>query len=162
MSYCPPVSAPFLRSVAATTLIATAMLCSPLTSAQADSATPASHHHSAGMKAESVEQRIASLHSTLQITPDEETNWSNVAQTMRDNAATMEKLSAQKTETAPDSLTAIDDLKTYEKFARAHFDGLKNLVSSFETLYAAMPEGQKKVADRVFRSFGHERAPAHS
>jgi len=156
------LSARFLRSAAVTALISAAMFVSPLTTARADDATHTSRHHAAEMKAETVEQRIDNLHSALQITPNEETNWSGVAQTMRDNAAKMEKLSAEKTDTAPGSMTALDDLKTYEKFAHAHFDGLKNLLSSFETLYTTMPDAQKKVADRVFQSFGRERAPSHA
>jgi hypothetical protein len=40
----------------------------------------------------------------------------------------------------------------YQKFAQAHVDGLKNMLSHFEGLYAAMPDAQKKIADEVFRS----------
>jgi hypothetical protein len=36
-------------------------------------------------------------------------------------------------------------------------DGLKDLVASFETLYADMPADQKMVADHVFAKFGRER-----
>ena len=53
--------------------------------------------------------------------------------------------------TPPKNMTAVEDLKTYQKFAQAHVDGLKNLISSFDTLYAAMPDAQKKIADEVFR-----------
>jgi len=31
-------------------------------------------------------------------------------------------------------------------------DGLKNLISSFDRLYAVMPDAQKKIADVVFSS----------
>jgi hypothetical protein len=48
------------------------------------------------------------------------------------------------------NLSAVDDLKTYEKFAQAHVDGLKNLISAFTSLYDTMPDAQKKVADKVF------------
>jgi hypothetical protein len=48
----------------------------------------------------------------------------------------------------------MDDLNTYEKFAQAHVDGLKNLTSSFETLYTAMPDPRKKNADEVFKTSG--------
>jgi hypothetical protein len=162
MSYFSKASTPFLRSVAVTALIGTAMLISPLSTARADEPAHAPRHQTAEMKAETVEQRIASLHAALQITPDEETNWGAVAQTMRENAGKMEKLSAEKTETPPGSMTALEDLKTYEKFAHAHFEGLKNLISSFETLYAAMPDAQKKIADHVFQSFGREHGPSHA
>ena len=43
-------------------------------------------------------------------------------------------------------MTAPEDLKPYQKFAQAHVDGLKNLIASFDGLYAAMPDAQKKIA----------------
>ena len=58
-------------------------------------------------------------------------------------------------------MTAVEDLQTYEKFARAHVEGLKSLTSSFDTLYKSMPETQRKVADEVFRSAGHAAASSH-
>ena len=53
-------------------------------------------------------------------------------------------------------MTAVDDLKMYQKFAQAHIDGLKNLIVSFEKLYAAMPDAQKKIADQVFTTSGRQ------
>jgi TolA-binding protein len=117
---------------------------------------------SASMKAESVEDRIQTLHTELKITPDEENDWNKVAQTMRDNASRMEKLAAETQSQNTEAMTAVDDLKTYEKFARAHIEGLKNLTSSFETLYKAMPEAQKKVADQVFNTARQDREASHS
>jgi protein CpxP len=166
------MSAPLKRTVAITALMGAAMLLNPMTGARAASDAPtrivqdvhpqnSAAREAVSTKAETVEERIASLHGKLVITPDEEANWTGVAQTMRDNAAMMEKLSSEKTAKDPESMTAIEDLKTYEKFAHAHFDGLKNLIASFETLYKSMPDQQKKVADEVFESFGHEAAPSH-
>jgi len=158
---------PFERSFALTALLGAALLITPLTTARADSVpnTPVQlarvTEASAETKAETVEQRITSLHTALKITPDEEANWTGVAQAMRENAAKMEELSAEKKAQPSESMTAVDDLKTYEKFTHAHYDGLKNLISSFETLYASMPDQQKHVADHVFQSFGHE-GSAHS
>ena len=112
-------------------------------------------------KGETVEQRITNLHKALKITPDEEPIWSGVAQAMRENAAAMQKLAADRAAQAPGSLTAVQDLKGYEKFARAHFEGLKNLIASFETLYNSMPDPQKKVADQVFQSYSPKAAASH-
>jgi hypothetical protein len=73
---------------------------------------------------------------------------------MRTNEAAMQKLIADnKATNAQGGVTAVDDLKTYEMFNRAHVDGLKDLIASFGTLYAAMPDGQKQVADHVFHVF---------
>ena len=147
----------FNRSVAIAALMGAAMIASPLTAARAgtvanaafqmaQASTPAQGTGAAavaGLKADTIEQRIASLHASLKITTDEEPKWAAVAQAMRDNAA------------------AIDDLKMYQKFAQAHVDGLKNLISSFGTLYSAMPDAQKKVADTVFQASGRQAAASH-
>ena len=159
------VSAPFARSVAIAALMGATMLASPLTGARADTATNApiqlaqagGAQSPAGKgateaKGETVEQRIKDLHAALKITADQETKWNEVAQDMRENAAAMDKLIAATRTTPPQIMSAVDDLKTYQKFAQAHVDGLKNLISSFETLYAAMPDAQKKIADMVFSS----------
>jgi hypothetical protein len=105
-----------------------------------------------GSKAETVEQRIVTLHSALKITPEQEPKWAAVAQSMRENVAAMEKQVAETRTKPPQHMTAVDDLQMYQKFAQVHVDGLKNLLSSFGTLYAAMPDAQKKVADGVFQS----------
>ena len=109
---------------------------------------------------ETVDQRIDSLHAALQITPDEESAWSNVAQTMRENDGAMKNLVAERKALDPSSITAVDDLRWYERFAKAHVKGLRKLIVSFESLYNAMPGSQKGVADHVFRTFGREETRA--
>jgi Spy/CpxP family protein refolding chaperone len=141
------------------------MLATPLSAARADTASnaviqlaqAASPKSGAGAaatetKGETVEQRITNLHAALKITPDQEAKWKDVAQDMRENAAAMDKLIAETRTTPPQNMTAVADLKMYQKFAQAHVDGLKNMLSHFEGLYAAMPDAQKKIADEVFRS----------
>ncbi len=149
------------RSLAIAALLGGTFLMSPLTAARADDAA-AQSQAATDAKAETVEQRITSLHAALKIVPTEDAKWNDVAQAMRENSAAMQKLVAERTATPPQNRTAIDDLKGYEKFAQAHVDGLKNLTASFETLYLAMPDPQKKLADQVFQSFGHEAASSHS
>jgi len=157
--------APSVRSIAMTALLGASFLATPLTAAFAADAppsAPAVGAEATSMQAETVEQRITNLHTELAITPAEEAKWNNVAQAMRENAAAMEKLAAAKTTTAPSSMTAVDDLKGYEKFAQAHVDGLKNLISSFETLYVTFPAAQKKTADEVFQTFGTKGHASHT
>lgn len=157
------MSAAVARSVALKTLFGAVMLSGLLTAARAETVAQApiqlaqagATRGSAGKgateaKGETVEQRIANLRKALKITADQEAKWNAVAQAMRDNAANMDTLIATNRKTAPQNLTAVDDLKNYQKVAQAHVDGLKNLIASFETLYAAMPDAQKKVADTVF------------
>jgi hypothetical protein len=111
-------------------------------------------------RSETVEQRIATLHAELKITSDEEQKWDAVAKVMRENAENLDKLMAESHSTAPRSMTAVDDLEMYQKYAQAHVDGLKNLLSSFSTLYSAMPEAQKKTADSVFETARQNAAAA--
>ena len=166
------ISSPFARTVAIAALMGTTFLVSPLTAARAaDSAatqaapnTPAktaAAKDATTDKGETVEQRIISLHTALKITADEGTKWNSVAQAMRENAANMDKLVAAKRTQAPQDMTALDDLKTYQEFAQAHVDSLKNLTASFKTLYEAMPDAQKKNADQVFQSFGHNKTASN-
>ena len=106
---------------------------------------------------ETVAQRISSLHDELQITPAEEDKWTAVAKAMTENAAAMEKKVSDVQSKSPNGMTAKDDLKTYEMFAQAHVDGLKNLRSAFDSLYDAMPADQQKIADGVFAK-SHQKA----
>ena len=155
---------PFVRSVAIAALMGATMLATPLTAARAQNATPQTVAATGATetKGETVEQRITNLHTALAITPAEETQWNSVAQAMRENAAAMDKLAASNRTTPPQNMTAVQDLKSYQEYAQAHVDGLKNLTSAFSTLYDAMPDAQKKVADGVFQTSGHGPAASHS
>ncbi len=149
--------APILRSVAIAALLGATFLATPpaATRALAQGVTPTPVTAAAETKGETVEQRITNLHVALKITADEESKWNGVAQAMRENAAAMDKLVATNRTAPPQNMSAVDDLKVYQQFAQAHVDGLKNLTSAFSTLYDAMPDAQKKVADEVFRTSGH-------
>ena len=111
-------------------------------------------------KPESVDDRISDLHDKLQITPAQTAKWNDVAKAMRDNAIQMEKLVADKKAQPAQSMTAIDDLMTYQKFAQAHVDGLKRLTAAFKALYDSMPSSQKLTADKTFANFGRGTPPA--
>jgi hypothetical protein len=156
------------RSLAAAALMGATILAASLSMARAETAgsadsrlAQAAPSHStvapggaigSASRGETIEQRISSLRVALRITPDEETKWNAVAQAMRDNAAAMEKLVAESHNNPTQNMTALEDLKLYQRFAQAHVDGLQNLISSFSTLYDAMPASQKKVADEVFEA----------
>jgi hypothetical protein len=168
------IAVPFSRSLAVAALLGGTMLAGSLTSARADTVgnaafqmaqatTPPTSAGAAATsaKGETVEERISSLKVSLKITSDEDAKWNAVAQSMRENASNMDKLRAESRTTSPQSMTAVEDLKMYQKFSQAHVDGLKNLISSFSTLYSAMPDQQKKVADTVFQS-SHDNNAAHS
>jgi len=118
-----------------------------------DSGKPPAAAAATSTKPETVEQRISALKKALKVTPDQESKWEGVAKAMRENAAAMDKLVQEKKGTMA-SLNAVEDLKTYQEFSQVRLDGLKNLISSFSTLYDSMPADQKKNADQVFDNFG--------
>jgi periplasmic protein CpxP/Spy len=143
------------RSVAFAALMTGPLVAAPFATAHAQTQTVPAAVNPADQN-ETVEQRIAQLHAQLKITPDQESKWNPVAQAMRDNAANMDKLVAEKHQKGPQNMTAVDDLQTYQQFAQAHVDGLKNLTSAFKSLYNSMPDDQKKNADQVFANFHRE------
>jgi hypothetical protein len=98
---------------------------------------------------ERVEDRIATLHEKLSITPDQEDVWKQVAQAMRDNAAS-EKAAWDDRRSGGETRTAVDDLKSYQKGMQAHVDGLGKVITAFEPLYDNMSDEQKQNADNVF------------
>jgi len=159
------IAASLARSVALAALMSAPLAAIPLTLAHAQTRPTPTAANPAENKGESVEQRITQLHADLKITPDLESKWNSVAQAMRDNATNMDKLMAEKRQQAPQNMTAVDDLQTYQEFTQAHLDGLKNLTSSFKSLYSAMSDQQKKNADQVFAKFNRAapaNAPAHN
>jgi hypothetical protein len=96
------------------------------------------------------ELRVKDMHAKLKITPAQEAEWAKVAQTMRENAKTMDTLTQARMDHAK-SMTAVDDLKSYGEIADAHADGIKKLTPTFAALYADMSDSQKKEADALFR-----------
>ena len=96
-----------------------------------------------------VEAHIKALHDQLKITSDEEEMWGKVANVMRTNIADMQAAMKDRMDKAG-TLNAVDDIRSSQAMAAAHADGLTKLADAFATLYAAMPEAQQKLADKVF------------
>ncbi|WP_428485760.1 Spy/CpxP family protein refolding chaperone [Rhodopila sp.] len=150
-----------VKRSAAAALFGAVVLASPLVPAYAQHDTGRPAPTRAASQAQTVDQRIDNLHTELKITPAEEADWQGVAQTMRDNAAAMQKLAAEKSSQSQQGMTAVEDLQTYAQFAQVRVDGLKNLISSFQTLYNSMPDQQKKLADQVFLNSRRQEASRH-
>jgi len=170
---------PFVRTLTLATLIAGASLAVPLlpahaapgstasvpgTTAPAAQITPPGTTPGAGAaeeRHETVGQRISELHAALKITPTEQAKWTAVARVMRANAADQQKLVAAMKVRRSGSVTALEDLETYQKFVRARAAGLHRLIPAFASLYHAMPAAQRKNADLVFATFGRKHAAGH-
>jgi hypothetical protein len=104
-----------------------------------------------------VEVRIKDLHDKLRVTASQSAQWEPVAQKMRANALIMTDSIHERAAKAK-SMTAMDDLRSYQRVAQAHTDGLNQFVPAFATLYEGMSAEQKKNADQVFARF-HRQSP---
>lgn len=102
-----------------------------------------------------VEARIKEMHAKLHITAAQAPQWDAFAAVMRDNAQSIHALMVEKHQNAV-SMTAIDDLNSYQDVAKAHVDGLAKLIPSFGALYATMSDRQKKEADIMFGQHDHK------
>ena len=127
----------------------------------AQSSTPTATQSVAPHSDAAVEAHIKRLHDQLKITSAEADQWNTVAQIMRDNEHQISGLIQQRAKNAP-SMSAVDNLRTYEAITDAHEDGLKKLVPAFETLYGSMSDAQKKTADAVFSQRAQSRTAAQS
>jgi protein CpxP len=126
------------RAVAAAVLVATiAFAPSPVLAAKASGEDRA-------------EARIKDMHAKLKITAAQEDQWAKISQEMRDNAKSMDALTQKRLANA-NTMTAVEDLKSYAEIADAHANGIKKFIPLFETLYASMSDAQKKEADALFR-----------
>jgi periplasmic protein CpxP/Spy len=127
----------------------------------AASSSPLAGHPVAGKSAqERVEQRIKELYSQLRISPAERPQWDQFAQVMRDNARDMDRVYDQRTEQFR-SMTALQNMQSYEQLATQHAQNLQKLVPAFQNLYNAMPDQQKQLADQVFRANAEKQAQTH-
>jgi len=111
-------------------------------------------HMRRGMSpAVAVERRIQELHRQLKITPEQETAWGAVAQVMRDDVKAVDAVAAERQKDLP-AMSALDNLRSFQRLAQTHAEGLTKLADAFAPLYAAMSDDQKKNADGVFRYEG--------
>jgi hypothetical protein len=112
-----------------------------------------------------LERHIARMHDDLKVTPQQETQWMVVAQTMRDNEKTARQLIRDR-QSRIDSQTAVEDLNAYADIAALHAQATRKLADAFAGFYAGLSDDQKKAADEMFRSQeqqamqGHGRPPA--
>lgn len=163
----PRVSLPRILVVPA--LLATLALGLPAANAQtsqpaptvtpSQSAAPAAKAKTRSTRRPGIDQRIATLHTQLRITASQEAQWSQVADVMRQNAAAIEAAIKDRQANAS-TMTAMDNLQSYDKIAQAHQQGIEKLIPAFQTLYDSMTDAQKKNADAVFRASAARREHA--
>ncbi len=76
--------------------------------------------------------------------------WSTFAQALRDNAISTDALFRQRA-SAAQSMSALDNMKSYAQVARAYADNTENLSAAFEALYGVLSDQQKQTIDTLFR-----------
>jgi hypothetical protein len=147
------------RVVAAATLVGAFLATAPLHESRAQQAAHPTQTMTIHAKhtADRSEARIKELHDKLHITAAQEALWGNVAQTMRDNGMAF-RASVTDRSTRLKTMSAIDDLKSFQVIADEQSSGLKRLIPAFEALYASMTPAQQKRADHVF---GEHQRHAH-
>ncbi len=129
-----------------TMILALALAVSPLAAPAAVSATATPEQ----TEQQAAEQRIQTLQAALQIAPPQMAQWTGFAQAMRDNAAATDALFRSRAASAA-TMNAVDNMKSYATVARSYADNTQKLSDAFGTLYAALSDQQKQVADRLFR-----------
>jgi periplasmic protein CpxP/Spy len=137
-------------SSAATSGAASAQAPSPGSQPETGAGGAMSTKRSVQSPSERVEERITQLHSQLGITPAQETLWNAFAQVMRDNASHMEQR-LQERASGFAKLNAADNLNSYAAIAEEHAQDMQHLAATFQPLYAAFSDEQKRTADQLFR-----------
>lgn len=135
---------------------AAASTAAPKTTTQSAKAKPASVQRGA-QPMDRVEARIKQLHAQLKITGAQEDQWNAFTQVMRENAQAMQSQVEQRLQNQR-TMTAVDDLNSYEQITETHADGIKKLVPAFQALYDSMSPEQKKNADIVFSRYSRQLA----
>ena len=97
------------------------------------------------------EQRLDDLHSRLQITQHEATQWNKFATVMRDNARQLDQAYQRRAEKF-DSMNAVQNMKSYQQIEEMRTRDMTRLVPAFQSLYASLTPDQKHEADTLFRS----------
>jgi periplasmic protein CpxP/Spy len=143
----------YLASAAIAALLA--MPVGAVAQSAAPSATTTSPMPAQTTTAQSAEQRVEThiqqLHAQLRITAAEQPQWNQFAAVMRENARGMDQAFMQRAQQYP-TMSAVQNMQSYEQIAATHAADMQKLVPAFESLYNVMPEQQKRLADQVFRA----------
>lgn len=114
-------------------------------------ATPPAHEHHRGAE-QFVAGRIAFLRAELKITPQQEAQWSKVAEAMRVNAKAIDAARAQKAE-GPQ--TAVQALEGRNRFADTMAKNTERMLTAFRPLYQNLSPDQQKMADEILAEHSH-------
>lgn len=135
-----------LIGLAAFSAVAAPATTDPAHPAAATSPRAAAGHHTAG----GIEAHITDLHTRLGISPAQQSQWDDFAAVMRQNAQAMDATYQRRMQAMP-TMTATENMQSYAEIAQDRASEMQKLVPAFQALYGTMSDGQKRVADQVFR-----------
>lgn len=157
-----------IRRIALPALLSLAIFTTAGFAQQAPASTSSSSMSSSSMSksraqkhADVVEQRIAELHSQLNITDQQSKQWNAFTQTMRDNATKTDGAFRDRASKLS-SMNADDAMKSYAALTQQHAENMQKLSSAFSDLYAVLSPKQKQVADAMYRNEQAKKKAAHS
>ncbi len=101
--------------------------------------------------AQMAEQRIADLHKRLHITAQQQSQWDQFAQMMRDNAKDLDQAYQQRAASF-DKMNAVENMQSYAQIEQTRAQDMQKLVPAFQTLYTSLSDAQKQQADQLFRN----------
>lgn len=135
---------------AAAPALAQAAAPAPATAAPSAATQPAHEHHRSAEQF--VAGRIAFLKAELKITPQQEAQWSKVAEAMRLNAKAIDAARAQKTE---EPRSAVQALEARGRFADTMAKNTERMLAAFRPLYQTLSPDQQKMADEILAEHFH-------
>lgn len=97
------------------------------------------------------DQRISDLHTHLHITSQQQSQWDQFAQAMRDNAKDLDQAYQQRAASFS-AMNAVENMQSYAQIEQTRAQDMQKLVPAFQTLYASLSDEQKKQADDLFRN----------
>jgi hypothetical protein len=112
------------------------------------------------------ERRITELHARLHITPQQQAQWDQFAQVMRDNGKDLDQAYQQRA-AATGSMNAVENMQSYALIEQTRAQDVQKLVPAFQAVYSALSDEQKQQADELFRNQAvraathHAKAAAH-
>ncbi|MDE2230152.1 MAG: Spy/CpxP family protein refolding chaperone [Alphaproteobacteria bacterium] len=98
--------------------------------------------------------RIAFLKAELKITPQQEPQWTKVAEAMRVNAHAID---AARSQFRGESKDAVQALEARGRFAATMAQNNDRLLAAFRPLYQSLSPDQKKMADEILTMHFHHR-----
>ena len=107
------------------------------------------------------DQRITDLHTRLNITAAQQSQWDQFAQVMRDNAKDLDQAYQQRA-TNFDKMNAVENMQSYAQIEQTRAQDMQKLVPAFQTLYTSLSDQQKQQADPLFRNQAARASQRHA